>query len=276
MTVQTNVKMHQIGAVPVNRAAPRRKRPSRFRSNIGAVIALLVLLAVWTFVASRTVSYILPSPWSIATELVKEPMLFLQEGAVTAVEAFLGLILGTVLAIIASVIFLFSTSLRRSLFPLAVGLNSVPLVALAPLFIIALGQGLPTKVVITTLISYFPTLIAMTKGLTSVEPEAVEYFQTLRVGPLRTLWLLRWPASLPQLFVALKIAASSCVISAVIAEWVSAQHGLGYLIISSSREFNILTMWAAVVSATFLALIGFAVVLIVERVVLRNRPEAKQ
>lgn len=238
------------------------------------LIALIVILGIWTIAASRTAEYILPSPFKIAQAIGSDPSLYLTEAVPTAIEALLGFVIGTLIAIVGAVIFLFSKSLRQSLYPLAVALNSVPLVAVTPLLVISLGNGLTTKVVITTLISYFPTLIAMTIGLSSVEPDAVEYFRTLRAGRLRTLWLLRWPASLPHLFVGLRIAASATVVSAVIAEWVGAEKGLGYLIILSSREFDILTMWGGVVVATLLALIGFGLVLIAERITLRARPKS--
>jgi len=232
------------------------------------------VIGIWAFAASRTASYVLPSPQSIAKELVTNPMLYVRQSGPTALETALGFFLGSAIAIVGAVIFVFSTALRQALYPVAVAVNSVPIVAVAPLLVIALGAGLTTKVVITTLISYFPTLISMTRGLTSVEPEAIEYFRTLRAGPIKTLLLLRWPASLPNLFIGLRIAASACVISAVIAEWVGADRGLGYLIIESSHEFNILTMWTAVVSATIMALLAFGIVVIVERWALRGRPEA--
>ena len=246
----------------------------RVRSVVPVACAIAALLGLWAIAASRTNQYVLPSPTSVAGELIDHSSLYFSQAGPTITEAALGFAFGTVLAIVMAVAFVFSRTLRQSVFPLAVGLNSVPLVAIAPLLIIALGSGLTTIVVITTLISYFPTLIAMTQGLVAVEPEAVEYFQTLRAGRIRTLFLLRWPASLPNLFIGLRISASSVVISAVIAEWVDADKGLGYLIIVSSRDFSILTMWAAVVSATILALAAFGAVLLAEKWTLRGRPRA--
>jgi NitT/TauT family transport system permease protein len=152
-------------------------------------------------------------------------------------------------------------------------LNSVPIVAVSPLLIISIGSGLTTKVVITAFVSYFPTLVGMTRGLQAIEPEAIEYFESLGAGKFKQLRLLRWPASFPNLFVALRIAASATVISAVIAEWVAATEGLGFLIIRSSRTFQILQMWSAVVAASLLSLFAFLLVVLVERRVLAGRPE---
>jgi NitT/TauT family transport system permease protein len=241
-------------------------------SAIRVAIALIIILGIWSFAASRTQQYILPSPYSIAKEMWQNSSLYINAAGPTALEAALGFFAGTIIAVIAAVLFVFSKSLRQGLYPLAVAINSVPIVAITPLLVISLGNGLLTKVVITTLISYFPTLISMTIGLNAVEPEAIEYFRTLRAGRWRTLVLLRWPASLPNLFIGLRIAASATVISAVIAEWVSADKGLGYLIILASRNFSILVMWAGVVSATILALLFFSAVLGVERLALRGRP----
>jgi NitT/TauT family transport system permease protein len=257
----------------VRRESAGRVQVLRSSSTYLMLLVIAALIGLWALVASRTASYVLPSPQSIARELVTNPMLYVRHAGPTALETVLGFFLGSVIAIFGAVVFVFSTSLRKALYPVAVGVNSVPIVAISPLLVIALGTGLTTKVVITTLISYFPTLIAMTRGLTSIEPEAIEYFQTLGAGPVRTLLLLRWPASLPNLFVGLRIAASSCVISAVIAEWVSADKGLGYLIITASREFEIVMMWTAVVSATILALLAFCLVVLAERWALRGRPE---
>src|SRR5712691_8804287 len=112
---------------------------------------------------------------------------------------------------------------------MAIALRSVPFVALAPVLVIWLGNGLAPKIVIASLVCFFPTLVNMTRGLRSVDPEALELMYSLSANRWQVLWRLRWPSALPFLFSALKISAAGAVLGAVVAEWIGSDLGIGYL-----------------------------------------------
>ena len=123
------------------------------------------------------------------------------------------------------------------------------------------------------LISFFPTLVNMVRGLEAVEPSALELMRVLSANRRQVFFKLRLPSSLPFLFSALKIATASCVIGAIVAEWVGADTGLGYLIIVATFEFRTGLLYATTAVGSFLALSFFLVVVLLEKAVVRWKPE---
>jgi hypothetical protein len=140
------------------------------------------------------------------------------------------------------------------------------------ILVLLFGNGYAPKIIIAALISFFPTLVNMVRGLESVEPNAVELMRVLSASPAQVFWKLRVPSSLPFLFAALKIAATSCVIGAIVSEWIGADTGLGYLITVSTFEFRTGLLYAAMVVGSAMALALFGAVILVERLVVRWKP----
>jgi NitT/TauT family transport system permease protein len=148
---------------------------------------------------------------------------------------------------------------------LAIILQSIPLVAIAPIFLVTLGDGFSTKVVMTAIISFFPTLVNMMRGLAAVDTNMVQLFQSVDASRWKVLVKLRWPTSLPYLFAGLRITASASMVGAIIVEWISSDTGLGYMIINSTYQFNTPLLWASIVASSLLVLVAFGVVVLVER-----------
>ena len=137
-----------------------------------------------------------------------------------------------------------------------------------------LGNGYAPKIVIAALISFFPTLVNMVRGLEAVEASALELMRVLSATRRQILFKLRLPSSLPFLFAALKISTASSVIGAIVAEWIGADTGLGYLIVVSTFEFRTGLLYATTAVASFLALGLFLAIVVLERLVIRWQPEA--
>jgi len=161
---------------------------------------------------------------------------------------------------------------QRVLYPVAVAIRTVPIIAIAPILVLLLGNGYAPKVVIAALISFFPTLVNMVRGLEAVEPSALELMRVLSANRRQVFFKLRLPSSLPFLFAALKIATASCVIGAIVAEWVGADTGLGYLIIVATFEFRTGLLYATTAVGSFLALAFFLAVVALEKAVVRWKP----
>src|SRR5919202_4123911 len=155
---------------------------------------------------------------------------------------------------------------------MSVAIRTVPIIAIAPLLVLLLGNGYAPKIIIVALISFFPTLVNMVRGLESVEPNSLELMRVLSASPAQVFWKLRLPSSLPFLFSALKIATTSCVIGAIVAEWIGSDTGLGYLIIVSTFEFRTGLLYATMAVGSFLALAFFGAVVLLERLVVRWQP----
>lgn len=153
--------------------------------------------------------------------------------------------------------------------------QTVPLVAIAPVLILILGNGYSPKIVIAALISFFPTLVNMTRGLNAVDPQMLELFRVLSASSREVFWKVRVYSSLPFLFTALKIAATTSVIGAVVAEWVGASKGLGALIIEATFNFNTPLLYATMVVVSTLALTLFLLISLIERRVVKWQPEVR-
>jgi NitT/TauT family transport system permease protein len=177
-------------------------------------------------------------------------------------------------AIVLAAAFVHFAPLQRALFPVAIALRTVPLVAITPLLLVWLGNGYAPKVAIAALISFFPTLVNMTRGLAALDQQALDLMRTLSASRWQVLIKVRWPTSLPYLFTSLKIAATSCVLGAIVAEWIGSDRGLGYLVVASTFEFRITRLWATVAVSSAIALAAFLLVVLAERLLVPWRDEA--
>lgn len=250
---------------PIGRA---RKRRSLRRSllPIGVIVGLI---AVWQLVSVvfGIPTYIIPSPVEVWSSLTTNWTMLLQNTWPTAVESVLGFLLGNGVAILLAVLFVHWKTAEQALMPVAVFVRTIPIVAVAPVLVIMLGNGYSPKVAIAALISFFPTLVNMVRGLESVDKQSLELLRVLSASRSEVFWKVRVFASLPYLFSALKIAATSCVIGAIVAEWIGSQVGLGYLIIQATFNFNTPLLYATMVAASVMAVAFYGLIGLIERLV---------
>jgi NitT/TauT family transport system permease protein len=156
----------------------------------------------------------------------------------------------------------------RSIYPLLVSSQAVPKVAVAPLFIVWFGLGLVPKVLIAFLIAFFPIVINTAMGLAAIEIEKIHLARSMGLGPFATFIKIRLPNALPSIFAGLKISITLAVVGAVVGEFVGGQGGLGYLLLVANGSLDIALLFAGLVALTLLGIAFFAVIVIVERLVL--------
>lgn len=265
-------------AVNATRGIAPARGASRLRRFALPPLGILAVLAYWELHISvfNVPAYLVPPPTLVATALVEEwPTLQRNVGA-TALEAVGGFALGNGIAILLAILFVHNKTMERTLFPIAVAIRTIPIIAIAPILVLLLGNGYTPKIVIAALISFFPTLVNMVRGLQSMDASALELMRVLSATQAQVFFKLRLPSSLPFLFAALKIATASSVIGAIVAEWIGADVGLGYLIILSTFEFRTGLLYATTVIASLLALGLFLAVIILERLVVRWQPDRAQ
>lgn len=234
-----------------------------------SAIAALILIWQLVTVALAVPAFLLPQPVVIAQALVSNIDLIARALLQTATEAALGFVGGNLLGLVLAFVFVKSDLVSRAGLPLAIGLRSVPLIALTPLLTIIFGFGPLTIVVMAILISFFPALVAGITGLRAPTPEALALMRALNAPELLVYRRLRIPAALPYLFAAFKISAPASVLAAMVAEWTAANSGLGYLIVDAGDRYRFPLMWAVIVSATALAVAAFVAATIAERRVIR-------
>jgi NitT/TauT family transport system permease protein len=235
-----------------------------------ALSGLALLIFIWWAVVTifDIAPYVVPPPGDVWDSLVNDRSTLLANAVPTAQEALLGFAIGNSFAIFVAVVFVHFQTVERGLFPVAVFVQTIPLVAIAPVLVIAFGTGMTSKVIIAALMTFFPTLVNMTRGLKAISPQTEELFRVSSATPANLFWKARTYASLPFLFSSLKIASTSAVIGAIVAEWVGADEGIGYLIITATYAFNTPLLYSTMIVGALLAITLFAIVTIVEKIVI--------
>lgn len=235
---------------------------------LGTAISLLIIWQLGVRIFNVPL-YIAPAPSDVATTFYKEFPLLLRNFWPTFYESVLGFAVGNMTAVLIAIAFVHSRSVERAFFPIAVFINTIPILAIAPILVLILGPGLTAKVVIAALICFFPTLVNMVRGLQAVSPQALELARILSASKSEIFWKIRLPSSLPFLFSALKIAATTCVIGAIVGEWIGADKGLGALIIDSTFNFRASLLYATVFMSSGLSVLLFTAVTLTEKFVVR-------
>lgn len=238
---------------------------------ISAAIGLVLLwqFIVWVF---KVPTFMAPSPIDVALAFHENAALLWTNLQPTLLEAALGFVFGNLVAILLAIWFVHSATAEKAFYPIAVFIKAIPIIAIAPILVLIFGNGLAPKIIIAGLISFFPTLVNMVQGLKSASPAMLDLMRVLSASNTEILWKVRLPSSLPFLFAALKIAATSSVMGAIVAEWIGSSFGLGALIIEATYNFRSPLLYATVVLAAVLAVILFFIVSVIEARVIRWKP----
>jgi len=245
-----------------------RQRLRALADALGVFAALLLLwqLILWIF---RVPPYMLPSPWAVARAVDARFPSLLAALAITAVESGTGLVASIVVGVIVALFFAQSRWVRRMLYPYTILLQTVPIVAIAPLILMWVGAGTPAVALIAFIISLAPIIANTTQGLVSVEENLVHLFLMHNATPAQLLFKLRLPHAVPSLFVGIRIASGISVIAAITGELYAGSSsvgggGLGYSILYASSQLQTDYLFALVLAATVLGFSFFFLVMFLE------------
>lgn len=248
------------------------KLPSAARRAMQTAVGLVALLGTWQLVVMvfDLPSYLLPTPGRLAS-LTVERWEELAPAVRTVVrDSVGGFLLGNGLGALLAVLVSRLRRTRALLLPLAVGLQSVPIIAITPLITLVVGYGYTSTLVVTSLITFVPMFMNLTRGLASVDREALELFTLLDAPPRTVLMKLKLPAALPFVFSALRVSAPGAVSAAIIAEYIGAGEGLGSVLQLASGSHDYELVWVAVALTTALVIVSFVAVTVLERLVERR------
>jgi putative hydroxymethylpyrimidine transport system permease protein len=237
------------------------------RLALAAALLCLFVLA-WQGLASleSVDDLTLASPVETFEALRDDWGLLMDNAGVTLVEVVLGLALSAVAGGLFAIGMHLVRPLRDAAYPLLVGSQAIPIVVLAPLFVLAFGYGIGPKLAIVALICFFPITVNLLDGLRSAPPELLKLMRSMGASRLRTLRTVELPNALPSLFSGLKIAATVSVIGAVFGEWAGADKGLGRLVLLGNNQLETPRVYAGIVILTAMAVGLFALVAAAERV----------
>jgi ABC-type nitrate/sulfonate/bicarbonate transport system permease component len=234
-----------------------------------AVLLLALFVLAWQGVASleSVDDLTLASPVETWQALRDDWSLLVDNAGVTLVEVMLGLAISLAAGVAFGVAMHLVRPLRDAAYPLLVASQAIPVVVLAPIFVLAFDYGIGPKLAIVALICFFPITVNLLDGLRSTPPELLKLMHSMGASRLRTLRSVELPASLPSLFSGLKVAASVSVIGAVFGEWAGADEGLGRLVLLGNNQLQTPRVYAGIVLLTLMAVALFALVALAERVV---------
>jgi NitT/TauT family transport system permease protein len=243
---------------------------------VPVAVSLVVFLLAWqaiVFLAGYP-PFILPGPYTVAERFVKawSDGTMWPHTATTLIEILLGFVIGSALALVTGVLLARSRLAERLLSPYLVAAQATPILALAPLIALWFGTGLVSKLVICTLIVFFPVAIATMVGIRTVDPRLLEMARSFRASSWQVVSRIEIPAALPAILGGMRVGATLAVIGAIVAEWLGGESGLGVLInIARGSLFDIPLMFAALVTLALIGVALYAVMVLVERRLVGDR-----
>ncbi len=231
-------------------------------SNKPAVITSLVLLGLWQVLAMYiSAQYILPSPIQVIQKLYElRYELFFYHMPYTMGITLISLFISTVLGILIAVLMEFDEKIENAIYPIVVTSQTIPITALAPLFILWLGYGIWSKVMVSIMITFFPIAISVHDGFKNTKTEHIELLQSFGASDRDIFFKLKIMSALPNMFSAMKMAIPLCIIGAAIGEWLGGQRGLGYF---SKRMMSQLSGGGVFAPIVILSLVAIVIVKVV-------------
>jgi len=254
--------------VPVTAASPAARVRSGIRKYAGAAALSIGLLAAWEIIvrAAHVPEYLLPTPTEVLADLKTDWVILGPAMWVTLREVLIGFVIATLAGIGLAVILHLFGPLRRAMYPILIGSQTVPVVVLAPILVILLGYGILPKLVIVALICFFPIVVNGLDGLRSVDDDFIHMMRTLDATRWGIFRRVEFPAALPSIFSGMRIAATFASIGAVFGEWSGSNAGLGYVMLEATPNLLTSRIFAAIVILTVISLVLFGLVSLAERI----------
>jgi len=259
----------ELPEVPVPAAPGRAVRlRSALRHYGPPILIMIAALGLWELVVrlAHIPEYLLPAPSQIAGDLAADWQVLSPALLVTLQEVLLGFAIAAAAGVGLAVLLHLSPVVRRAVYPILIGSQTVPIIVLAPILVIMLGYGMAPKLVIIALICFFPIVVNGIDGLRSVDPELIRMMRTLDASRWAILRRVEFPAALPTMFSGLRVAATFAAIGAVFGEWSGSNQGLGYVMLAATPNLLTARIFAAIVLLTAVALALFGVVSLLERI----------
>lgn len=226
----------------------------------GSTVVIALLLAWQGAVAFFGLPpFILPGPWSVIQSLFANFPYLMGHAATTAGEILIGLALGLILGVATGLFMAMSGAAERLIFPVVLATQALPVFAIAPLLVLWFGFGLASKIIMATLIIYFPITSAFFDGLRRTDPDLLDLGRIAGASPMQSLLYLRLPSALPALSSGLRVGATLAPIGAVVGEWVGSSAGLGFIMLHANARMQTDLMFAALfILAVFVLLLRMA------------------
>ena len=237
--------------------AVRSRSARRTIERLGPLLLIAGLIVLWQVLARafEVPAFLLPAPTDIVQLMIAEWSLIQMHSLATIWSIVTGYVTATAFALLVSAVMIRYPTVERLIMPIFVGLQSVPKIAIAPLILVWVGAGAGSKILVVASIAFFPIVINTMAGFKEVDSGLTDVFRSVDADERQMFFRLRLPYAMPYIFAGLRIATTLSVLGAIVAEWLAASNGLGYLVLSGSFNFNTARSFAAII---VLAVIGTA------------------
>ena len=249
----------------------------RSRGIVQPLVFTVIVLALWQLVikAKHVSNYLAPAPSSVWSAFWAQPSLLLDNLWVTVQESVYGLLAAMVVGTLVGAVLAYSGFARRVIYPYLVVLHITPIVAIAPLLAIWFGLGMNTKVIVTFTVAFFPLVVGAASGLRAADSDMITLMRSMNASEWQVLWRVRLPAAAVPMMAGLRVAAPLTVVGAVVAEFVSPDSGLGYLILEAKAVLDTASLFLAVAGCAFVGLVFFGLAAFAERRILHWHPSVR-
>lgn len=243
---------------------------SRSAAILLPILGLFAAIGLWWLatIVFGIEDYLLPSPGDVISTFLLQPGYLLKETGVSLLETVEGFLLAIVVGVPVALLIVRSVILERLIYPLLLAVNAIPKIAIAPLLVVWFGFGQGPKVLMVLLVCFFPVVISTAAGMKSTPVELVELLRSLNANRFQEFFKLRFQYALPQIFTGLKVAISLAVIGSVIAEFVGATSGLGYVIYQSGASADTALAFAAITLLSIMSIVLFYGLVLLEHLLL--------
>ena len=248
---------------------------NKIKNHMPPFVFISLLLIIWQIGAAKMgAAYILPTPVQIIKKLIelKEPLLMVHLPATMKITVT-GLVISIVLGVLFAVVMDLSTAVEKALYPVIVASQTIPVTALAPLFVLWFGYGVWSKILVCVLITFFPITITVYDGFKSAKREMEELIISYGGTKKDIFFKLKVPTALPAFFSSIKMAIPISIIGAAIGEWLGAQKGLGYFSRRMMTQLDGAGVFAPVVLLSIVAMVLVAIVTVLEKIFITWRKE---
>lgn len=232
------------------------------------ITAILIFIVLWQMAISLNIinAFYIPSPIQIIVALFSEMSILSSHLLYTLYEGLLGILTSVILSLIFAILMDLSSKIKRTIYPLLILSQTVPIIVLAPLLAMWFGFGVMPKVVVVTLVCFFPITVSMTEGLDSVDTELIDLMRSMDATKFQIFMKIKFPATMISFFSGLKIAVTYSIMGAIIGEWMGGKAGLGVYMMRVKNSFAYDKMFAAILLVSVTSILIFKIIELLQQV----------
>jgi len=266
---------------PARTQAAVEARTARLRAGLGplrSIVAVVVFVLVWQYAVPilGVPDYVLPLPSVIAARFVDTLPLQIANLGVTAMTTLVGLAIALVVGVLVALLVVYVEGVKSIVMPFLAAFNSIPKIAIAPLFVIWFGLGVESKILLAFLLALFPIFVNSVTGLGEIEPDILDLSRLAGGSPYRVFTMVRLRHATPYITDALKVAFPLALVGSIVGEFIGGNRGIGQLILAAQFNLDTPLVFAALLSITLFTTLGIGIITLFERRFLKWRPSQRQ